>query len=252
MLSLILFSSLTLLVFAAVCAVSDYLTGKIPNSLILCGLSCAVISRFALLFAGSPAQLFAQPAAQHAGPFFARLLLMLGDMAAGCLIPFAILIVPVCLRMLGGGDLKLLCVIGLQLGAGGSLRVVWYSFLAAAAESAVIVLRRRNLHARLAYLRGYIRDVAAAGRALPYREGARGGAFRSFPGQASDVRAAAEENGSAGENGSAAENGSAGGNGSAAENGRAGGKRSAGENDGEFAFAVPVWTALAAYLLIHL
>ena len=48
MVSVSALASLTLFIFTAVCAVSDCLSGKISNSLILCGAACALVSRAGL------------------------------------------------------------------------------------------------------------------------------------------------------------------------------------------------------------
>lgn len=154
---------LTLLVFAAVCAASDYLTGKIPNTLICCGLLCGIVARVVLFQAGG-----------HLLPF-------LLDMAAGFLLPYLLLGVLVLMGMLGGGDVKLLSVIGLQLGAGGCLVMVWYSLLAAGGVSVLVVWRRKNLRRRLEYLMCYVQKVMRDGQTGPYREmtpdGAESGTF---------------------------------------------------------------------------
>ena len=65
--------------------------------------------------------------------------------------------------------MKLLSVIGMQLGFRGCVKMIWYSFLAAALVSALIVLRRRNLVERMRYLGKYVSGIAATGRVWPYR-----------------------------------------------------------------------------------
>ena len=144
---------LTLLVFVSVCALSDYRTGKIPNRLILCGLLCAAL-----------------PGIRAGAGSTAAMLLNLKDMAAGFLLPYLLLGVFIYLRMLGAGDVKLLSVIGLQLGPEGSLIMMWYSLLAAAAVSVILVMRRGNLRQRLEYLQRYAVRAAAGGRPGPYRD----------------------------------------------------------------------------------
>lgn len=144
---------LTLLVFVSVCALSDYQTGRIPNRLILCGLLCAAF-----------------PGIRAGAGSTAAMLLNLKDMAAGFLLPYLLLGVFIYLRMLGAGDVKLLSVIGLQLGPEGSLIMMWYSLLAAAAVSVILVMRRGNLRQRLEYLQRYAVRAAAGGRLGPYRD----------------------------------------------------------------------------------
>lgn len=153
MIPIYLSARLTLLVFASVCALSDYLTGRIPNRLILCGLLCTVVSR-AGTFPGNADSLL---------PF-------LTDMAAGFLLPYLLLGALVFLKMLGAADVKLLSVIGLQLGWRGCLIIMWYSLLAAAGISAVLVMRRRNLTQRLAYLYRYVGQAAVRGKPGSYRD----------------------------------------------------------------------------------
>ena len=145
-------AQLTLLVFVSACALSDLMTGRIPNVLILCGLLCAALSRLVLCMGQG-----------------ACLLRTLGDMAAGFALPYLLLGALVILKMLGAGDVKLLSAAGLQLGWRGSLRLMWYSLLAAAAVCVVITVRRRNLPARLEYLRRYVYRTARSGRVGPYR-----------------------------------------------------------------------------------
>ena len=72
--------------------------------------------------------------------------------------------------MLGAGDVKLLSVIGLQLGRRGSLAMMWYSLLMAAGMSAVLVMRRGNLAQRLEYLYRYIGQAAVSGKPGSYRD----------------------------------------------------------------------------------
>ena len=83
-----------LLTLTAACALADVQTGKIPNPLILCGILCGAAGR---IMASAPAAL--QPA-------------VLMDGAAGFFLPYLILGLPFFLRMLGGGDVKLLSVNG--------------------------------------------------------------------------------------------------------------------------------------------
>ena len=146
-------AQLTLLVFVSVCALSDYLTGRIPNRLILCGLLCAAVARAGTLPDNADS-----------------LLPCLSDMASGFLLPYLLLGALVFLKMLGAGDVKLLSVIGLQLGRRGSLAMMWYSLLMAAGMSAVLVMRRGNLAQRLEYLYRYIGQAAVRGKPGSYRD----------------------------------------------------------------------------------
>lgn len=170
--------SLTILVIAAACALSDVLTGKIPNSLILCGLSCAGMSRVVrsicivlnALLQGSEA---------HALQGLRAAFAILADGAGGLVLPFLLLGVLAALKMMGGGDVKLLSVIGLQFGLRASLQIIWYSLLASAVCSVILIVRRGCLAARMHYFYAYLAAVMRAGHALPYRPPEGGGGDRS-------------------------------------------------------------------------
>lgn len=152
---------LILFPFVLSCAFSDAVTNRIPNRLILCGLIGALLTR---------APLFCQ------NPF------LLLDGLAGFLLPWLIIGPLAALKMFGGGDVKLLSVIGLWLGAHGCLTVMWHSLLIAAAWSVVLVIRRRNLIRRLSCLYRYIGNVMRSGRLTPYRGSeAAGGALCREP-----------------------------------------------------------------------
>ena len=137
--------------FVLACAVSDVRTRRIPNTLILCGLAGALLSRVTLLL-------------QTASPA-----VVLADGCAGFLLPWLLFGPLAFLKMLGGGDVKLLSAAGLWLGARGCLQLLWYSLLFAAAWSVAIVIRRRNLLHRLRCLYEYIGHVQVAGKLTPYR-----------------------------------------------------------------------------------
>ena len=165
MVSVSALASLTLFIFTAVCAVSDCLSGKISNSLILCGAACALVSRAGLFLE----QELAEGISFSLYYLLLRVFLQIADAAAGFLVPYLLLGVLVLLRMLGGGDVKMLSVIGLQLGLKGCVKMIWYSFLAAALVSVLIVFRRRNLSERMRYLGKYVSGIVATGRVQPYR-----------------------------------------------------------------------------------
>ena len=209
--------SLTILVIAAACALSDVLTGKIPNSLILCGLSCAGMSRVVrsicivlnALLQGSEAHAlqglqqlrwlqwlrrlqwtqWLQNAQRMQGiqsmqdmqgvQGLRAAFAILADGAGGLVLPFLLLGVLAALKMMGGGDVKLLSVIGLQFGLRASLHVIWYSLLASAVCSVILIIRRGCLAARLHYFYAYLVEVMRAGHALPYRRPEGGSGDRS-------------------------------------------------------------------------
>ena len=169
-----------LLTFTAACALSDVQTGKIPNPLILCGILCGAAGR---LLASAPAALqpvalqpaALQPAVLQPTPLDPAMLTpsdftpaVLMDGAAGFLLPYLILGIPFFLQMLGGGDLKLLSVIGLVLGTRGSFRMLFLSLTVGAVLSLGIVLRKGNLLFRLGCLARYADEVRKAGKMIPY------------------------------------------------------------------------------------
>ena len=167
--------SLTIVVCAAACALSDVLTGRIPNSLILCGMSCAIVSRLYRSI-----YIVLKTVLQGGGGQGVRAAaLILADGAGGLVLPFLLLGVLAALKMIGGGDVKLFSVIGLQFGARASLLVLWYALLASAAVSVLLVIRRGSLVRRLRYFFSYLGTVMREERALPYRQpgGDRSGEF---------------------------------------------------------------------------
>ncbi len=151
--------------FVLACAVSDLKTKRIPNTLIVCGLAGAILARTALAFGiMSPSSV----------------LLSLADGCAGFLLPWILIGPLAALKMFGGGDVKLLSVIGLWLGARSSLLIMWYSLLAAAAWSVVLVVRKRNLSQRLNYLYRYACHTIVTKKASPYRTGTAVRSGKSF------------------------------------------------------------------------
>ena len=156
--------TLFLFPFTLSCALCDLKTKRIPNSLILCGLAVAFLTR---IF-----QVFQRTNAPDA-------LSCLADGCAGFLLPWLALGVLAALKMIGGADVKLLSVIGLQLGAVSCLRIMWHTLVIAAVWSAVLVVRRRNLAERMHYLYRYVGQVMISGKAAPYRTGRPGGADAS-------------------------------------------------------------------------
>lgn len=81
-------------------------------------------------------------------------------------------------RMLGAGDIKLLCAVGGFLGMEDSVRCVLISVLTGGALAGILMLKRRNLMSRLQYFLGYCRDYAKERRWKPYEKGeSQGGTF---------------------------------------------------------------------------
>lgn len=133
--------------------VSDLIDGRIPNVLTFSGILCAAATRvgccIALGGAGSQA------------------LALLG----GMLVPLALLAVLLALHMIGGGDVKMLAMIGAFLGPRAAFWIILYSLYAGAAISLILMLKRRNLIARLHYFFCYLADSLRTGRPGSYDKG---------------------------------------------------------------------------------
>lgn len=154
-----------LLCFVFFCALSDLRTSRIPNTLILCGLFAALLSRSFIVWQNVHAL------SGEAGlPVLLRsILLPIADGLAGGILPWILFGVLAALKMFGGGDVKLLSVIGVWTGAGNCLTVSWYSLVIAAIWSVILIIRRRNLISRLNYLYRYLGALIASGKPIPYR-----------------------------------------------------------------------------------
>ena len=156
------FSTASAVLFAHVlgACVCDLRCGRIPNSLILSGILCGAAFRLngiiALIRSGAP--VFSAAACP------ARAL-------AGFLIPFLFLSLPALLKMIGAGDVKLLAVIGIFAGPGGSLKVLMYSVFAGGAIAAFFVWKRKNLFARMQYFFLYLGRALQTREPAPYRTG---------------------------------------------------------------------------------
>ena len=131
-----------LLMIASLC---DLMWGRIPNVLTAAGLLTGLI--------GSTMRIFG------IGP---------GMAMAGAVIP---LIFPGCLflfRMIGAGDVKLLCMTGAFLGPSGIIRCIIWSIYFGGVIAAVCVIRRKCLWQRLAYFQSYVRELLRTGEWKPY------------------------------------------------------------------------------------
>lgn len=133
-----------LIVFAAWCAASDLRTEKIPNKVIAAGMACAVILSFAADGAGA----------------------LKGTIIGAC---FPLVLLPLfCLRMIGGGDIKLLCMAGAFLGWPASCRCLVLSFFAGGILSFALVCIRGNFFSRMFRLKTYLQECLQTGKAGPY------------------------------------------------------------------------------------
>lgn len=124
---------------------------RIPNSLILLGYILGIVFR---LREGLPG---------------------LALFAAGAVLPVISLILLQRAGILGGGDIKLLSVIGGFLGLRESLKCMVFSFLFAAVLSLIRIIWRRNLKHRICYFLKYIQTVIHTGKWIPYYDIARDG-----------------------------------------------------------------------------
>lgn len=63
------------------------------------------------------------------------------------------------MRALGAGDIKLFSVISSCIGMRDSVKIIFFSFMTAAALSFVVLIRNRNLYSRLNYFFCYVRTA---------------------------------------------------------------------------------------------
>ncbi len=146
--------SAVLIVLVIWCTVSDLRTGRIPNKVLAAGIVAAF---FLTAAAGGAAALK-------------------GMLAGSC---FPMILFPLfCLRMIGAGDIKLLCMAGAFLGWPASARCVVLSFFAGAVISLVLMYLRGNFFSRIFRLKVYVKECLQSGRMQPYlRDEDRDGRF---------------------------------------------------------------------------
>ena len=140
--------------------ICDLRCGRIPNSLILCGILCGTVFRLneAVLLVRTGVSVC--PAAACLAQGF-----------AGFLFPFIVLSLLALLKMIGAGDVKLLAVIGLFSGPKGSFLVLLYSIFAGGVISVFLVWKRKNLYARMQYFFLYLGQALQTRELVPYRTG---------------------------------------------------------------------------------
>ncbi|MCC8050752.1 MAG: prepilin peptidase [Clostridiales bacterium] len=126
----------------------DLWVNRIPNAIIAVGLAMGLVY-----------QLFAE------GPL--GLIFFLG----GVLLPVLLLGALYYFRMLGAGDIKLLCVVGGFLGPAGVWACFVRSVFIAAVISLAVLYRRHELGERLRYFWKYIGDYSKNGQWKPYLDG---------------------------------------------------------------------------------
>ena len=130
-----------LLSFTLVCCTHDLMDGKIPNSFIVTGLMCALSSKLFLSW---------------------RLTV---SCLPGFLIPYLLLGLFVLAGMIGGGDVKLMSVIGLFAGPSAILKIMLYSLEAVALASILILIRKKNALIRFRYFFEYLSLLLTAFKA---------------------------------------------------------------------------------------
>ncbi|WP_373211943.1 prepilin peptidase [Ruminococcus sp. 5_1_39BFAA] len=95
----------------------------------------------------------------------------LWDGFMGILLPAAVLGWLFLLRMLGAGDIKLLCALGSILGAAKILECIFFSMLIGAGISAAILISTGGISQRFLYFILYVRELISTGKITPYYRG---------------------------------------------------------------------------------
>ncbi len=145
------------LCLAIAAVLSDLASGRIPNGIIAAGLACGI------LYQG-----FTEGAA--------GLVLYLG----GVTLPILIFGVFYYFRMIGAGDIKLLCMAGGFFGPTGCFGCIKWSIFLGGLISLAIMLRRRQIGERLMYFAEYVSRYAKDRQWRPYMSGAGEDARFSF------------------------------------------------------------------------
>ena len=86
----------------------------------------------------------------------------------GMLVPLIVLFILFCFRMLGAGDIKLICMIGTFLGLEGLIGCFIPILAAGAVYSLIKVIYQKNLMFRLQYLAIYIQKFIITKKIEPY------------------------------------------------------------------------------------
>lgn len=92
----------------------------------------------------------------------------LRDGLIGILLPAVLLGWLFVFRMLGAGDIKLLCALGSVLGTAKILECIFFSMLIGAGISAAILISTGGLSQRFLYFVLYIRELVRTGKITPY------------------------------------------------------------------------------------
>lgn len=139
---------LLLLCFAITAVLCDLNTERIPNGVIAAGLACGALH-------------------QISARGVVGIVLYLG----GAFLPILFLGVFYYFRMIGAGDVKLLCMAGGFFGPSGSFTVLKWSILFGGVASLVYMLRRGNIEERLLFFLEYARRYSRSRCWRPYMSG---------------------------------------------------------------------------------
>lgn len=132
-------------ILAAAALGQDLKNGKIPNRLILTG---AVLTIILCLFHGCS----------------------FPDAAAGAVLPLLFPGILFFFRMIGAGDVKLLCVLGAILGSAASRCLILRSLGIGAVQALAVLMIRGNAAERLYVLTDYFRNCIQSRKLLPYTD----------------------------------------------------------------------------------
>ena len=137
-----------IILLTAAATIMDIKTGKVDNRLIFISSGAGLLLRFAR----------GGPEGMAAG-------------VAGMLLPFVLLFILFCFRMLGAGDIKLFCSIGATLGPAGIIKCIAVSFLIGALIALSLMLKKGIFIQRFRYLFSYISRLSTEKTATSYRCG---------------------------------------------------------------------------------
>lgn len=149
---------ITLLLFLCGSVLYDLKSGRIPNLLIGTGICCAFAGRTVravqeILPAVKDHQLIGRY--EQIRSF--TMILAMG--AAGMLLPIVLLYFLFYFRMIGAGDIKLLCMCGAFLGPQDAFSCIIISFLAGGVISVILLLKHGNIHSRFLCFFQYLADT---------------------------------------------------------------------------------------------
>lgn len=138
-----------LLCLAGAAVLADLKTGRIPNGIIAAGLGCGM---FYQIFENGPA----------------GAVLYLG----GAALPVLVFAGLYYFRMIGAGDIKLLCMAGGFFGPSGCFSCIVRAVFLGGAISLALMLLRRNAGQRAAFFAEYVEEYSRERRWRPYAENA--------------------------------------------------------------------------------